>query len=230
VVAAALMTGAIAGSTVRVSDVASFRIALLQPGEIAVFVRDFTRSMAAAMKLNVAGGAVVSRLECGGLEQGDVILTVNGKPIRNRRDMESTMAAMPPGSASQLQIIRQGIPQEVVITAALEPVRQKPMQLPLIDTRPSQLEGVRVQNVTPAQAMQLGVPLSAGGVIITEVDLGTPAAAAGLKPGDVILEVNQRPVRDVEQFFEFVRELSGQLMGLKVSRAGVINHVIIPSQ
>jgi S1-C subfamily serine protease len=68
-----------------------------------------------------------------------------------------------------------------------------------------------------------------GGVVVTELAKGTPADAAGLRLGDVIVEVNHLPVMSVEQFLSHVQKLSGQRVELGVLRQGIYSIVVVPS-
>ncbi|MDZ7261956.1 MAG: PDZ domain-containing protein [candidate division KSB1 bacterium] len=69
--------------------------------------------------------------------------------------------------------------------------------------------GITVQNLTPEIAKGLGVKKDAG-VVVTRVEPGSPAASAGLQTGDVIREVNRKPVKDVEDFVQKIEKAKGQ--------------------
>jgi S1-C subfamily serine protease len=71
--------------------------------------------------------------------------------------------------------------------------------------------------------------LAVTGLAVTAVDRGTPAEAAGLRIGDVIVDVNQVPVQTVDQFFGYVEKLRGQRVNLGVVRQGIYSVVIVPS-
>jgi S1-C subfamily serine protease len=81
--------------------------------------------------------------------------------------------------------------------------------------------GVTVHNLS-------GGPFGAG-VVVTEVEKGTPAEAAGLSLGDIIVEVNHLPVQSVDQFLGHIQKLSGQRIELGVVRQGIYSLVVVPS-
>jgi serine protease Do len=89
------------------------------------------------------------------------------------------------------------------------------------------LEGVQVDNLTPDVLQQLHLPANTHGVVITDVAGGSPAAEAGLRPGDVIQEVNRRPVRNLNDFNNAGSQADKQQVLLLVDRGGTSTYVVI---
>src|SRR5690606_14672019 len=116
-------------------------------------------------------------------------------------DLPRLVAATPPGSKAQLVVMRNG--KEVTLEVELgkleegQEVAKGPGGAPGKEG-PSAF-GMRVQPLTPELAEQLGVD-EAEGVVVSAVEPGSPADEAGLRRGDVILEVDQQPVSDVAAF------------------------------
>jgi serine protease Do len=79
--------------------------------------------------------------------------------------------------------------------------------------------GVSVESLTPDDARQLNLPISTKGVVVTDVDPASQAASAGLQKGDVIQQVNRRPVTNAEEFAAAVRHSGGESL-LLVNREG----------
>ncbi len=87
------------------------------------------------------------------------------------------------------------------------------------------LDGVSVENVTPQAARQLSVPASTPGVVVTDISPSSPVASSGLQEGDVIQEVNRKPVKDVSDFEQAIRH-AGKDPVLLVNRHGSTMFVV----
>ncbi len=92
------------------------------------------------------------------------------------------------------------------------------------------LKGVQVQNLTPDMELQLGLPSSTAGVVVTQVDPSSAAAAAGIQHGDVIQEVDRKPVRDVEQYQQALQSAGNQAIVLLLNRGGTTLFVVVQPQ
>ena len=92
------------------------------------------------------------------------------------------------------------------------------------------LQGVQVQNLTPVIARQLGVSATAMGIVVTSVDPSSAAAAADLERGDVIQEVNRKPVRDVADYDRALARTDNQTILLLVDRAGSADFIVVSPQ
>ena len=84
------------------------------------------------------------------------------------------------------------------------------------------MEGVQVEALTPEVAEQLGLPIGGRGVVVTQVDPDSPAAEVGIRRGDLIEEVNHKPVNNLQQFRAAVREAGNQPLLLLVNRGGIV--------
>ena len=94
----------------------------------------------------------------------------------------------------------------------------------------SALKGVQVQNLTPAIAGDLGISPRTTGVVITSVDPSSPAAAADLESGDLIQEVNHKPVRNVAEYARAMAEIHEQQVLLLVKRGATTRFVVVEPQ
>jgi serine protease Do/serine protease DegQ len=200
---------------------ATFTFPLPADQQVGVVVQDITPQIAAAFSLRETRGAVVTALDFGSLLAGDVILSVNGQNVSDRRSLDRLLAEIPPTETLIFQVSRNGAPRDVVIqrtagTATTEDSHAVPT------TVAPGFRGVRVDNLSSGSTQ-------ANGIAVTEVENGTPAEAAGLRVGDVIVDVNNLPVFNVEQFFSHVEKLSGQRVVLGVVRQGIHSVVIVPS-
>lgn len=191
---------------------------------LGIIPQDVTPAMAKAFGANEATGALVgdvspnSPAQRAGLQPGDIILDVNGKPVANSNDLRMTISMMPPDTNVNLQVVRNGEQREVAVRLAELPNETASVK----SENPSQhssLSGVDVQTLTPESAKNLGLPSSTKGVVVTNVDPASHAADAGLQQGDVIQQVNHKPVNNTSEFEQALRS-SNQENLLLVNRNG----------
>jgi S1-C subfamily serine protease len=188
--------------------------------QVGVVVQDITPQIAAAFGLRETRGAVVTALDFGALQAGDVILSVNGQNVGSRRNLETVIGEIPPSETLIFQVSRNGATRDIVIqrTAGHAP----PAESSAVPTAIAPgFRGVRVEDLSGGSE-QIGI-------VVTGVDRGAPAEAAGLQVGDIITEVNNLPVFNVDQFLGHVEKLSGQRVVLGVVRQGIYSVVIVPS-
>jgi serine protease Do len=137
-----------------------------------------------------------------GIRVGDIIVEYNGKPVPRSQDLPTVIADTPPGQKVTFKIFRDKKEQTVGVrigeltdeTDANQQAEAKDPEL-----------GLRVQRITPEAARRLGLS-SAKGVLVVEVQPGSPADQVGIEPADVIREVNQRPVTNVKEFERATRQ------------------------
>jgi len=182
-------------------------------GYIGVSVQDITPELAAAMKIPQTRGALIGDLDPkgpaaqNGLQSGDVIVEADGKAIEDSRMLRLIVGSKAPGTQLSLGVLRNGQPRNVTVkldqlpvkeTASTEtPTRQKGSAPETIQSR----IGVAAVELTPEIAQHLKVPNDVKGVVVADVEEGGPAAEAGLQLGDVVQEVNHKPVHTVADFY-----------------------------
>jgi serine protease Do len=169
-------------------------------GWLGVVIQGLTPELAESFELESDKGALVSRVlpdgPAGeaGIERGDVIVEFDGKEIAEWRELPRVVAATPVNGPVDVVVIRNGKRKTVKVTVgALE--EPELAQAREEDSNPA-VFGLRAQNLTPELADQLGLE-EAKGVVVTEVQPGSPAQEAGLQRGDVIIEVNRKEVEDL---------------------------------
>ena len=204
----------------------------LNRGYLGVAVQDVTPAIARGLGLSVEGGILVSDVTPGGpaaqagLQRGDVITSIDGKPVTDVGHFRNLVAGTAPGTRVQLTILRNGRQQaaEVAIGEAPEPARP-------VAAAPARsqagLPDVAVTDVTPEVAQRLGLPPAVQGAVVTRVASGGPAAEAGLRPGDVIQEVNRQPVRSARDFARAVEQAGDRDVVALVNRGGTTTYVVI---
>ena len=153
-----------------------------------------------ACGLTSTAGAIISTVEASspaekaGLKAGDVITAVNGKNIRNSLDLRNKIGLMPIGETVNLELIRNGKPLTTKVKIA------KPLDMPGTEAETvPQLAGATVANFKAESAR------GPEGVVVTKVDANSPAWMHGLRPGDIIVGVNRKKVRSVQEFLAAVQ-------------------------
>ena len=178
-------------------------------GWLGVMIQPVTPELAAQFKMERPIGALVGEVSPGspadkaGIKPGDVIVAFNGKEISQVSMLPNLVAETPVGSRAEVTLYRKGALKKLPLVIA------KLNEEQVAQTEPAESLnkrlGLGVQDLTPEIAAALGIT-DKHGVLVTGVEPGSPAAEAGLRKGDLILEFNQRPVRDVKTF---LNELKG---------------------
>jgi serine protease Do len=193
---------------------------------IGVSIQPVTPAIARAMHLTGVGGALVSQVTAdgpaqkAGLQPGDVITEVNGTPVNEQNQLVMTISMMTPGDTAHLKVVRDGQPRD--FTLKVEEMPGEKVQRASAEQGSSSdksLQGVQVEDLDAQSARQLGLPASTKGVVVTNVDPASPAASAGLQEGDVIQQVNRKPVTNSQEFAQALRGSNGDSL-LLVNRQG----------
>ncbi|HTI39884.1 MAG TPA: DegQ family serine endoprotease [Vicinamibacterales bacterium] len=195
-------------------------------GMLGVKVQAVTPDMATAMNLPSVQGAVVSDVDSGspaakaGLQQGDVITQINGKPVADSNELRNIVAGTRPGSTVSLQLLRHGKTENVQATLGeLKATRAAGGSSSSDDSGHGQF-GMSVQPLTPDIAEQLQLPRSTKGVVVAGVEPDGIAAESGIAEGDVIEKVNGQPVSTVDQLKSALDNNSGKPSLLLVNKKG----------
>ena len=176
-------------------------------GRLGVTVQGVTGDLAAGLGLDKAEGALVSDVTPGGaaaragLKRGDVIRSYQGRAVVDTNAFRNEIAATKPGSAVTLQVLREGKTSEVKATLDEMAAATKETANRSEGAGPggSGKFGMAIEPLTPRIADRLELGREVEGVVITAVDPSGAAASAGLREGDVIQQINGRPVRSTEQ-------------------------------
>jgi serine protease Do len=137
-----------------------------------------------------------------GIKTGDIIVEFNGKPVPKRHDFPTVIAETAPGQKVTFKILRDK--KEQVIGVKIGELADDSDANQQLEARDPEL-GLRVQRITPEAARRLGLS-SPKGVLVMEVQPGSPADQVGIEPADVIREINQRPVTNVKDFERLMRQ------------------------
>src|SRR5205809_1189671 len=175
-------------------------------GWLGIAIQDVTDELAGTF--GVREGVLVAEVmkggpaEAAGVRQGDVIVELNGAPIKEVPELQRRVAAVAPGQPVRLKVIRERKPVALSVT-----VTEMPAEEPVLAGAPDEESwGLGVEPLSGEAAAQLGLTI-AGGLLVTDVVTGGPADRAGLRRGDVIVEVGKKPVADPAALFRMLAQL-----------------------
>jgi Do/DeqQ family serine protease len=193
--------------------------------KLGVTVQNVTADIAASLKLADVSGALVSGVEPGsaaaraGLRQGDVITAIDGEKLVDNNALRNRVAGTKPGSRIAIEILREGRKETLQATLdAKDPERAAAATNG--DAADARGFGMTVQPLTPEVARELELTSRREGVVIEAVDPDGAAAAAGLQPGDVILQVNGQVVKSASELKSALGQVSDRPALLLVARKG----------
>jgi len=198
---------------------------------LGIYPQDVTPAMAKAFGEKQAEGIVVGDVTPGspahtaGIQRGDIILDVNGKPVTDSNQLRMSISMMQPGTDVTLKFLRNGDMRDATVKLA-----EMPTQTAQANSSDGQgggkaLNGVEVSNLNADIAHQLGISASTKGVVVTDIDPASKLANSGLQKGDVIQEVNHQPVNNVSEFESAVRK-AGDNPLLLVNRGGTTLFIV----
>jgi Do/DeqQ family serine protease len=207
---------------------------LIQGGRVArgylgVQVQTADRDLAQALGIGTEGGAVVSEVVGAspaarvGLRRGDVLTQVNGRRVRSARELRSAVALAGAGKTVDVEYLRDG--KRYTVRLTLDKLKEEAPApagtgTPAEDKDGQSRLGVRVAPLDPAARQRHQIASSVQtGVVVVEVAAGSTAEAAGLSPGDVIIEVDRKPVGSPEEFRRLYGK-TGKRVLLLVHRGG----------
>jgi serine protease Do len=196
---------------------------------LGILPQDVTPTIARQFGVKDSQGALVGEVETGspaskaGMKTGDIILEVNGRSVYDANQLRNMISSMQPGSNVNLKVWRDGAQHTLPVTLGeLNPEEARGRGgngRSGSSGSDDALEGVSVENLTSQVARGLNLPAGTTGVVVSEVSPASAAASAGLKQGDVIQEVNRRPVKNVAEFEAAVRNSKDGTL-LLVNREG----------
>jgi len=182
-------------------------------GYLGVSIQAITPELAQALNLDGPKGALVAEVRPdtsaaeAGLKRGDVIVSFNGSAIENVRDLPAMVANTPVGEKATVTVMRDGKTQEIPLTVGKLPAEVAQAE------EPSQVEqgkwGMQLQELTPEMAEKYDLSADKG-ILVAGVQPASPAAEAGIREGDIILEVNRQPVTSVQEVKDVLSQSEAQ--------------------
>ena len=180
-------------------------------GWMGVSIQEVTQDLAKEFGAADTKGALLADIIDDGpaakakLERGDIITTYQGKVINDPGHLRSLVAETPPGTTVRLSVLRDKATKEITVT-----IGEQPKELASTKNSESRkgnhaLAGITVEEMKPGQS---GRSKFQTGVFVSEVEAGSPAERAGIRRGDIIREINRKPVKHVRDFERLTKELT----------------------
>jgi len=203
-------------------------------GYVGVMIQDVSPALAKEFSLKDGKGALVSDVtakspaEKAGLKSGDVIIEFNEKKVSDSRHLKLEVARTKPGETVSVKILRDGATKTLDVTVKELPGTE---QLAKSDKPSAEdegtLNGVGVSDLDNRARQQFDLPPALKGVVVTQVDPNSASAEAGLKPGDVIQEINRKPVKTAEEAVKLTESATDKTTLLRVWREGGSHFVVV---
>lgn len=203
------------GFAVPINQARSILPQLLEKGRVArgfigVALRDVDPDLRRSLGLPSTPGALVEDVTPGapgaraGLRAYDLIVALDGKPIAGHDELIRRIAEREPGSIATVQVLRDARPLTLSLKLAERPQRDNDDVQSAFDRRPAvpsqPVTGVTVRELDPDWARRLRLPDGMRGLVIVRVDPLSPGFDAELERGQVLLEINRRPVRSLDEY------------------------------
>src|ERR1051326_913176 len=197
-------------------------------------IQKVTPALAQEFKLpNQSGALIGDVLDDGpaakaGLKPGDVVLEFNGKPVADSRHLQLAVAGTKPGSQVPVEILRNGEKKTLTVS-----IKQLPGTEELAETNPENgndtgtLNGVGVSDLNQQYRNEFNIPKNIKGAVVTQVEPGSAAAEAGLKPGDVIEDINRHPVNSADEAVRLTENTKSKRTLLRVWANGGSRYIVV---
>ncbi len=212
-------TGAFAGAgfaiptqTIHPVVEALIKNGVVHHGYLGVSLNDVTPDNAKFFNLTDNTGALIAQVTANspasraGIKPGDVVTGVNGQPVESGSDLQVVVSEKAPGSKLQLDVMRNGHPEKIDLTVG-EYHKDQEVAASATDESGHARLGIAISDLTPEVRQQLNLPAQVSGVAVAQVQPASPAEDAGITSGDVILEIDRKPVTSAEQFRNDVKAL-----------------------
>ncbi len=192
-------------------------------GWLGVTIQGVTPELAKSFGLKEPLGALIADVTKGGpaekagLQRGDIITSLDGVPLKDARELPTLVAQRPVGENVKVTALRGGQKKTFTVTVGELPGSQTLAKQSEGDTKNW---GLAVAELTPDIARRFQLESERNGVVVTEVEPGSPAELHGIQPGDVIEEVNRMPIKSLEDFKKAIADAEGKDTLLLLVRRG----------
>ena len=178
---------------------------------LGISAQDLTPEMAEQFQVKEKGGVLVAQglqgtgAEKAGLASGDIIKSVDDKPIKNVTELVKEIQKKKVGQKAKLSVVRDGKPMTIEVTTSAMPDKPEAIKEKEIEEK----LGAQIQELTPQLAARYRISNEIKrGVVIISVEDGSPADELGLQEGDVILEINRKKIETIKDFEKAIKDLN----------------------
>jgi serine protease Do len=194
-------------------------------GLLGVNIQDVTDSLAKSFGRTTTDGALVSQVvegspaEKAGVKAGDIVLEFNGQPVTGAAQLKNIVGREKPGATATLTLFRNNQQLTVKVDVGERTKEAVAAASPSQPSESANEMGLEIEKVSPSAAKEMNLPN--GGVRVKEVAQNGAGANIGIRPGDVVVEVDGQPVSDVPAFSKAVAAaMTNKIIRLKVRRGG----------
>jgi serine protease Do len=204
-------------------------------GWLGVVIQNVDEDLAESFGLKQAGGILISEVQkdspasAAGLQQGDVILKMNGAALVNVSDLRNRVALLQPGSKAMVEIMRDGKDKKVQITIGEQPSNFGKRGPGSNNDDSLNQYGLTLQELTPELAKKFEYAENSG-LIISDVASGSAAEAAGLQPGQLVEEVNRVRVRNLKELNTVLQKSESDKVLLRVRAGDYSTYVVLSAE
>jgi serine protease Do len=200
---------------------------------------EITASLAKMFRMPDQRGAMIAGVqpntpaEKAGLREGDVIRQVDGKPVADSGQLRLMISQTPPGSKVNLRVLRDGRERNIAVNLGELPDdrtagRMRPPQEEREGVAGQDaLAGVEITDLDTRTRRQFEVPANVRGALVMNVEQGSAAARAGIRPGDIIQSIGRKPVRDADEAVQLSQKIKDEQILLRIWRAGSSRFVVV---
>ncbi|CCE23138.1 DegQ family serine endoprotease [Methylotuvimicrobium alcaliphilum] len=200
-------------------------------GYLGVVIQPLTQELAESFNLTTHQGILIAQVTDdspaakAGLKAGDIVTQYQGRPVNDIGDFRNRVALTPPGKSAKIEILRDG--KSRTIDIKIEKLGDQQIAAAQAPAQSTEELGLTVQTVTRELARQFNATPGQG-VIVTEVNPGSIAAMAGIRPGTVILQVDRKPVNSANEFNRAVNQSKdNKRVLLLISDRGMSRYVVL---
>ncbi len=200
-------------------------------GWLGVSIQPLTPQIARALETDTSHGALVGDViedtpaDKAGFKRGDLIIALDGEKIEGVKDLRRNVADLNPGDKATFTVVRNGKKKSIKVKIGKRP--EKGETVPTLKPEQGWQLGVQVKELTNELRRRLNVRVKEG-VVVVDVKPGSTAADAGIRPGMVIVEINKKPVKNVEEFRRILSDIhQGKNLLLLVSFKGTTQYVLV---
>ena len=181
---------------------------------LGVIIQDLDSETADALDINTRNGALIadvvkdSPAEDAGIQEGDVIIEFNGKPIANTANLKNVVSLSAPESANRVKVIRNGTPKTVKVI--LQELPDNPQQFATRQKNESNNFGLRLNKLTKSLKQKYDIQENQDALVVTRIDPNGEAYEKGIREGDIIKRVGTEKVSSLKEFDRLVERSRGK--------------------
>ena len=204
-------------------------------GWLGVVIQNIDKNLAESFGLKEVRGILISEVQkdspasAAGLQQGDVILRLNSVELQDVSDLRNRVALIQPGSKAIVEIIRNGREKKVQVSIAEQPSNFSKSDSGSIDGDSLDQYGLTLQELTPELAKKFEYEEDSG-LIISDVATGSAAEEAGLKPGQLVEEVNRKRVSNLKELDKVLKQSKSDKVLLRIRAGNYSTYVVLAAK